>query len=153
MKKISLILAFVLFTLLSVSAQKPIKWRSSIKMTSQTEGIITMKAVIEKGWHLYGTNIPSGGPKATKFDLSQSVGVKLVGNVTPSFAPKNVLDNTFGIKLNWWDQTVTFTQKFKLTGKPNAKIIGSISFMGCNDETCLPPSTQSINILVPKYTK
>ena len=112
-----------------------------------------MKAIIENGWHLYGTNIPSGGPKATKFDLSQSIGVKFIGGTGPSVAPKNVYDNTFGLNLNWWDKTVIFTQKFRLTGKPNAKIIGSISYMGCNDQTCLPPSTQSINIVVPKFTK
>lgn len=136
-----------------MSAQKPIKWRTSVKMTSKTEGVVTMKAIIENGWHLYGTNIPSGGPKATKFDLSQSIGVKFIGGTVPSVTPKNVYDNTFGLNLNWWDKTVIFTQKFKLTGKPNAKIIGSISYMGCNDQTCLPPSSQSINIVVPKYTK
>ena len=153
MKKFSLILVFILFSIFSVSAQKSIKWRTSVKMTSKTEGVVTMKAIIENGWHLYGTNIPSGGPKATKFDLSQSIGVKFIGGTVPSVTPKNVYDNTFGLNLNWWDKTVIFTQKFKLTGKPNAKIIGSISYMGCNDQTCLPPSTQSINIVVPKFTK
>lgn len=153
MKKITLLLAVVLVTTLSSLAQNPIKWRSSVKMTSNTEGVITMKAVITSGWHLYGTNIPSGGPKATKFDFSSSTGIKLIGGVVPSIKPKNVYDNTFGINLNWWDKTVTFTQKFKLTNKSSAKVVGTISYMGCNDQTCLPPSTQSINIVVPKFKK
>lgn len=153
MKKISLLFALILFAAISMSAQKPIKWRSSVKMTSKTEGVITIKAIISTGWHLYGTNIPSGGPKATKFDFSASKGIKLVGGVVPSIKPKNVYDNTFGINLNWWDKTVTFTQKFKLTGKGNAKVIGSITYMGCNNQTCLPPSSQSINFVVPKYNK
>ena len=91
--------------------------------------------------------------KATKFDFSSSTGIKLIGGVVPSIKPKNVYDNTFGINLNWWDKTVTFTQKFKLTNKSSAKVVGTISYMGCNDQTCLPPSTQSINIVVPKFTK
>ena len=153
MKKISLILVVLLSTILSVSAQKPIKWRSNVKMTSETEGVVTIKAIIEPGWHLYGTQIPSGGPKATKIDLSSSEGVKFVGNVTPSIAPKKVYDKTFDLNLNWWDQNVSFTQKFKLSSKKGAKIVGVISFMGCNDQTCLPPSTQSINIVVPSFKK
>ena len=153
MKKISLILVVLLSTILSVSAQKPIKWRSNVKMTSETEGVVTIKAIIEPGWHLYGTQIPSGGPKATKIDLSSSEGVKFVGNITPSIAPKKVYDKTFDLNLNWWDQNVSFTQKFKLSSKKGAKIVGVISFMGCNDQTCLPPSTQSINIVVPSFKK
>ncbi len=153
MKKISLILVVLLSSIVSMSAQKPIKWRSNIKMTSETEGVVTIKAIIEPGWHLYGTQIPSGGPKATKIDLSSSEGVKFVGDVTPSIAPKKVHDKTFDLNLNWWDQNVTFTQKFKLSSKKGAKIVGVISFMGCNDQTCLPPSTQSINIVVPSFKK
>lgn len=153
MKKISLILVVLLSSLFSMSAQKPIKWRSNVKMTSETEGVVTIKAIIEPGWHLYGMQIPSGGPKATKIDLTSSEGVKFVGNITPSIAPKKVYDKTFDLNLNWWDQNVTFTQKFKVTSKKSAKIVGVISYMGCNDQTCSPPSTQSINIVVPSFKK
>ena len=153
MKKISLVFALIFFASIAMYAQKPIKWRTSVKMINTTEGVITMKAIIQQGWHLYGTSIPSGGPKATSFNFSSSVRIKLVGEVTPSYMPKNVFDKSFNINLNWWDKTVTFTQKFKLTNKANAKVVGAITYMGCNDQTCLPPSTQSINIAVPKYNK
>lgn len=153
MKKIVIIVVFLFSVVVSLSAQKPIKWRSSAKMISQTEGELIIKSKIEPGWHLYGTQIPSGGPKATKFDFSQSIGVEFVGPITPSVAPKYVHDKTFDIKLNWWDKDVVFIQKFKLTAKTSAKIVGSISYMGCNDQTCLPPSSQTINIVVPLYKK
>ncbi len=153
MKKLIVILSAIVFTSLLLSAQKPIKWRSSAKMINETEGVITIKAIIEPGWHLYGVDIPSGGPKATKFDFSGSVGVKLVGNVEPSTKPIKVHDNVFDLTLNWWDKTTTFTQKFIKNKKENAKIIGTIQYMGCNDQTCLPPSTQQINITVPDYKK
>lgn len=153
MKRISLIFALILFSVVSMSAQKPIKWRSSVKMTSKTEGVITIRAIIQQGWHLYGTNLPQGGPKATKFDFSSSKGIELVGQVTPSVNPKTVFDKSFGLNLNWWEQSLTFTQKFKVTDKSIAEIIGSVSYMGCNDETCLPPSTQTINLKVPTYKK
>lgn len=136
-----------------VSAQKPIKWRTSAKMINETEGVITMKAIIEPGWHLYGTNIPSGGPKATKFDFSGSTGITLVGEIISSTQPLKVHDKVFDITLCWWDKTTSFTQKFIKKKKENAKIIGTIQYMGCNDQTCLPPSTQNVNIVVSPYKK
>lgn len=153
MKRIIIIVVFLLNFVVLISAQKPIKWRSSAKMISQTEGELIIKAKIEPGWHLYGTQIPSGGPKATKFDFSKSIGVAFVGSITPSIAPEFVHDKTFDMKLNWWDKNVVFIQKFKLTAKTGAKIVGSISYMGCNNQTCLPPSSQAINIVVPQYLK
>lgn len=153
MKKIIVILSIIVLSTIMVSAQKPIKWRTSAKMINETEGVITMKAIIEPGWHLYGTNIPTGGPKATKFDLTNSVGIKLMGEVEPSVKPIKVHDQVFDLTLNWWDKTTTFTQKFTINTKENVKIVGTIQYMGCNDQTCLPPSTQKINIVVPAYKK
>ena len=153
MKKTALILSLILFSVIALSAQSPIKWRCKVKMISETEGVVTMKAIIEQGWHLYGTNLPSGGPKSTKFDLTSSTGIKFIGDIAPSVAPKKVHDNVFDLDLNWWENTVSFTQKFKLTGKGTPKVSGTISYMGCNDQTCLPPSTQNINIIVSPSKK
>jgi len=150
MKKSLVIIVLTILSAISLSAQNPIKWRSSIKMVSKTEGIVTMKAIIEPGWHLYGTDLPKGGPKATSFDFSSSVGIKLIGKVEPSIKPKIVHDKLFDLKLNWWEESLSFTQRFKLDGKGEAKVIATISYMGCNDETCLPPSSKTINIVVPK---
>ncbi len=153
MKKVLIFLSIIVLSTLSLAAQKPIKWRTSIKMINEQEGIITMKAIIEPGWHLYGTSLPKGGPKATKFDLSSSVGVKFIGDIIPSTPPQNVYDKVFELNLNWWEKTLNFTQKFKVIDRKEAKIFGTIFYMGCNDQTCLPPSTQSINIVVPSYKK
>jgi hypothetical protein len=42
---------------------------------------------------------------------------------------------------------VTFTRKFKLTGKKaDAVINGKITYMACNDENCMPPKTENITL-------
>lgn len=150
MKKITFLLAAIIISMMSAVAQTtPVKWRSSVKMTSSTEGVITIKAVISDGWHLYGTNIPDGGPKATVLDFSESKGVKFTGSFTPSAKPTTKMDEMFGIKLSWWASDVTFTRKFKLTGKKaDAVINGKISYMACNDENCMPPKTESVTLKI-----
>ena len=153
MRKISLLLAIVVAATFGAIAQNPIKWRTSVTMTSETEGVVTMKAILQNGWHLYGTELPAGGPKATKFDLSASTGVIFIGTLVPSIKPAEQHVDMFNLTLNWWDKNVTCTQKFKVTDASTAKIIGVINYMGCNDETCAPPKKQKISIVVPPYKK
>lgn len=117
-------------------------------MTNATEGIVTVKAIIQSGWHLYGFDLPKGGPKSTSFDFSGSSGIELIGAVNPSIKPVEVFDNMFQLMLNWWDSNVTFTQRFKATGeKPTIK--GVITYMGCNEQTCTPPRKENITLTIP----
>ena len=69
---------------LSVSAQQPVRWRTIVKTTGADTGTVTFKALVTPGWHLYGLDIPEGGPKATSFDLSGSAGIKFTGPVSPT---------------------------------------------------------------------
>jgi thiol:disulfide interchange protein DsbD len=127
----------------------PIKWHVSARMTSATEGVVRLKAVINQGWHLYGTEMPKGGPKATTIDFTDT-GVKFKGTLTPSVKPVAKHDTQFDIDVTWWEGSVTFTRKFKNTGKAS-KISGSITYMGCNDQTCLPPKTEQFSVAITPY--
>lgn len=149
MKKITFLFAALIISMMSAVAQTPVKWRTSVEMKSSTVGVLTVKAIITDGWHLYGTNIPDGGPKATVLDFSDSKGVKFTSEFKSSVKPTEKMDEMFGIKLSWWASNVTFTRKFKLTGKKtDATINGKISYMACNDENCMPPKTESVTLKI-----
>jgi thiol:disulfide interchange protein DsbD len=147
MKKITFLLLALVISVMSAMAQNPIKWRTTYKMTSDKEGVLTVKAIVTDGWHLYGTKIPDGGPKATALDFSESKGIKFTSTFKPSAQPTEKMDDMFGLKLNYWGSNVTFTRKFKLTGKKaDAVINGKITYMACNDENCMPPKTENITL-------
>lgn len=132
----------------SLSAQNnsgPFTWRSNVKMLSATEGEVIVKVTIAQGWHLYGLQLPTGGPKPTVFDFSKSTGVKLKGKVVASKSPTEKYDKMFELKLNYWTGSVTFRQRFKVTNKRKARIEGTVNYMGCNDNTCSPPATFTIS--------
>ncbi len=133
-------------------AQSPIRWRMIVKMTSPTEGTVTVKALLSDGWHLYGFDMPKGGPKPTTFDFSESTGIKLVGEPEPSVKPVMKDDKQFGEKLSQWESNVTFVQRFKLTGKGGVVKLG-IRYMGCNDATCMPPRTENFSTPEPEFKK
>lgn len=133
-------------------ASAPIVWRGSARMTSATEGVITLTAMMQKGWHLYGMQMPADGPQSTVVKFEPQNGVAYVGKLKVNKAPIKKMEEMFGTEVEFWEDTVTFTRKFKLSSKKVdlKPIVVSVSFMGCNDETCLPPSTKELRINVKK---
>lgn len=151
MKKALLFILTVVAIAMAATAQNPVRWRTTVKMTSPTEGEIVIKALVSDGWHLYGLDMPDGGPKATSFDFSGSAGIKTVGKVCPSTEPISQEDPLFGQKLSWWGSNVSFVQRFKVTDNSKGAIKVAISFMSCNGETCTPPRTEIVTATIPQY--
>ncbi len=139
MRKTASLLLAITFFILNASSQilEPIKWKAEIKEAEQQ---IIFTAGIESGWHLYGMNLPEGGPVSTTFKYDKLKGVSLIGNPEPKSASITKKDETFGLVLTWYEKQAKFIQKIKITDKTGYLIEGYINYMGCNDESCLPPS-------------
>lgn len=141
---INLLIAIIAFVGISCSAQTPVRWRASVTATGENTGVLTIRALVADGWHLYGLELPKNGPKPTSFDLGASADIKFEGTPKPSRAPLKVDDPMFGLTLTWWDSNVEFTIPFKVTG-PKPKINCVISFMTCDGTTCRPPARETIS--------
>lgn len=139
MSKKALLSILLLVSSLALFSQiyDPVKWKVSSIENGKT---ITVKfaATIEKGWHVYGTSLPEGGPRATSFKFETVENTTLVGNVTSTSNLIRQYDDVFEMELNWYAQSAIFKQELKITKKPY-RIAGYIEFMACNGETCLPP--------------
>lgn len=147
----SLLILFIASTLpASAQMAKTVNWRLSIKMTDKTEGVATLKAHIEPGWHLYSTTLPKGGPNPTVMDFSESKGIKWVGQQTVTPAPTTGYDQLFSMKLAWWTDTVTWRRKFKVTDADNAIIKCTIKYNTCNNQTCSMPVTETLSRKIAK---
>ncbi|MCI9042632.1 MAG: DUF255 domain-containing protein [Muribaculaceae bacterium] len=146
MKLRLLTLVAMIATVIAASAQilNPVTWTTSVEMTSNTEGVINYTASIEEGWHLYSTSLPDGGPNPTSVTYDLLEGVELVGELTPSRPAPETIDMVFHLKLGWWTGDVTLTQAFRLTA-PAYNIEGYISYQGCNDESCIPPTKETFS--------
>lgn len=140
-----LLLIFTILTALGAvaRAQAPIRWRLSVKMTDDTTGIATVRALISEGWHLYGMTMPEDGPRPTRFITDASESIEFTGDASPSVAAAEVYDPMAEATVTRWDSNVSFTLPFTVTGNdPVIKI--TVSYMGCNDTTCLPPSAETL---------
>lgn len=124
--------------------------RASVKMVNATEGSVVVKFKVTPGWHVYGMNIPDGGPIALNIDLGQSTGIRFTGSPTATPAPEVKLDDAFGMKLPFWNGDFTIKLPFEVIDAAKAKIVGSVRFQGCNGTTCAPPKTRKVNLSLPK---
>lgn len=146
MRKTLIIALSLLFVSLVTNAQivNPVKWNTSVKMTDATHGSIILKATIDKGWHMYATDIPEGGPIATSVEMSTLNGVKLDGKLSWDSKPIESHDKSFDMTLKWWEKQVTLTQKF-VTTADKYEIKGTIRYMSCNDTQCSSPESESFS--------
>ena len=144
------VLTLALLLSLSASSQilKPVKWSYAAKKTSKTEAILYLKATIEDSWHIYSQNMADGGPVKTTFTFPASKAYKLVGK-TIEPKPITKFEKSFEMNVSYFEKSAIFQQKIKLIGK-NPTVKGSLEFMVCDDQQCLPPETVEFSIPVTK---
>jgi thiol:disulfide interchange protein DsbD len=141
MKHVSFFLSFLFLTVFQAIAQivEPVKWTFESKQNGN-EATLIFKAKIEEGWHLYDTQLPDGGPIKTSIHFADTTQFEFTGDLVKDPAPTEVFDKTFNMKLGYFSNQVTLTQKVKLKNTDKNEIKGFVEFMSCNDETCTPPA-------------
>ena len=120
--------------------QEPIKFKTEWKQNSETEAEIVFNATIDKGWHVYSTELGDGGPISATFNIDNIEGAETIGKLTPVGNEINEMDPIFGMKVRYFVNKATFIQKIKITDK-NYSIKGFLEYGACNNENCLPPTS------------
>jgi thiol:disulfide interchange protein len=147
MKKLILILTIFMVSGASAQIIDPIKWNfSSVQSGNELKLIFIAK--MDKGWHLYDTGLPEGGPISTQFVYDDSTAFEFVGSLQKIPLPVEKFDKTFEMNLRYYSDSVVFTQNIKIKNKNISSIKGHVSFMGCDEESCLPPNDTSFDFPV-----
>lgn len=146
MKKLLLILV-ILFTgrMAFAQVETPVTWQYAAKKVSPTEAMILFKATIDEGWHIYSLNIKDGGPIKTSFKFTPLKEYTLSGK-TIEPKPVTKFEKAFSMNVSYFENSVVFQQKVKLKGK-KATVKGTLEYMTCNNQKCLPP--EDVNFSVP----
>ena len=139
-----LILFTLLFSLTAMAQQNPVHFSVQQKQVSPTEVEVIFTAKIDQGWHVYSTNLPADGPTSASLHVDKAEGVTPVGKLTPRGKELNVYDKTFEMKLRYFENSVGFVQRYKITAKTYS-IKGYLEYGACNDEMCLPPTQVEFN--------
>jgi thiol:disulfide interchange protein len=147
MKKI-ILLWLCLFTLqASAKIDTPVHWKFASAKIAENKYAVTFTANIDKGWHLYSQFLKSGGPVPTSFKFEKTPDLSLIDKVTEKPAAISGFDQSFQMTILYHEHQVTFTQIVKTTG-PDAHVTGSLNYMVCSGQKCLPPTDVSFDIPV-----
>lgn len=153
-RKTLLSLTALLLTM-SISAQiyEPVKWTQKVKVTSATTADVIIHATIDDGWHLYGMNIPEDGPRPTAIVFDKFENAKKLGEIRAVSKLIKAFDANFNMELNWYVNDADFIQKISFKDAAKVKINGSIEFMVCNDQSCLPPTTIPFTVRIAQQAQ
>lgn len=143
---------------LSAQLQEPVRWETTVKQVpavkqepaiQQEEGgqlLLIIRATLEDGWHLYSQHIPDGGPQATTISLTVSDGEKdfIAIPWAEMGEAEMVYDSSFHMSLTYYSKTVSFIAALP-QGWEGTTLTGSISYMVCDSQFCLPPTEELLN--------
>lgn len=143
MKKLFFTLIVILFLQASYAQiLNPVKFSYSAVKKGNNQYQVHIKSYIEPKWHLYSVNNPEGGAVATEIKLT---GVKSGYKVKEVGKMKTVYDKEFKMDQKFFENNVDFVELVNIN-KPTGKLVGSITYMVCNDRQCLPPKEVAFEI-------
>lgn len=126
------------FSLSAQAQADPVSWKITKTKVKSGEYELIFEATIEPHWAIYSQFLESeDGPIATSFTFETTENAILSDKVEEIGQRLDVYDQLFEMNISKYKKTVKFVQRVKMEAK--GQISGYITFMCCNDESCLPP--------------
>ena len=119
--------------------QDPVHFSVSQKQVSPTEVDVIFTGKIDAGWHVYSTGLPADGPISATITTEKAEGAKADGKLKAQGKEISTFDKLFDMNLRYFEHSVTFVQRYKVTGK-TYDIKGFMEYGACNDQNCMPPT-------------
>lgn len=139
MKKNILFLLLFSFSFIGLKAD-PINWTFKLEDKGNNEIDLIATASIDAGWHMYDSEVPSGGPNATELSIDELKGATKLGKLTFSEANHTKgFDKIFQMELGTFEKQAIFRQRFKVTDKNIFSLKGDFRAQACTDQECTPP--------------
>ena len=126
---------------LQAQIQTPVRVKVALDRVSDAEVKVVYRLTMDRGWHVYSTNLPDDGPTSAAFEAVKLEGAKLNGPLKAEGKEHEAYDQNFGMTLRYFEKEVRFVQSVTLSGGPYL-IEGYLEYGACNDENCLPPAKE-----------
>ncbi len=141
MKKKTLLVIGLLLAATAASAQlaNPVKWTFAARKAKDNVYEVRMEARIQPGWSMYSQGTPDGGPFPTKVTFGKNTNVLYGGKVREAGQLKKKYEEVFGVDVHYYTDSVTFVQLVKRKQGIPTTLSGTVEFMACDAEQCLPP--------------
>lgn len=148
MKKIILASLFIVSALLT-QAQKmnPVSWNFQAVKKADKQYDIILTANVESPWHIYSQFVKKG-PVPTSIEFKTNPLVQFKGAVKEIGKLEKNFDKNFDAEISYYSNKVQFVQSVSLKVASKTKLAGTIEYMVCNDEKCLPPISIPFDVVL-----
>ena len=145
-KYIAALLLIVLSVTANAQMESPVKWTFAAKKKADKTYEVVATASLPKTWHIYSQATPKGGPVPTKLTFKKNPLLIIDGVAKESGALKTMHDQVFDVDVKYFNDKVDFVQVVKLKTAATTSVSGTVEYMLCNDEKCLPPTKQNFDV-------
>lgn len=149
MKKLILVVFSLtsIFLIASAQIENPVEWSYSAKKIGHKQYEVHLTATIEGKWHVYAQDAGEG-PEPTSFIFNKNPLIKLIGKVNEIGKLETSFDKNFNSTLKYYNKKVDFVQKISLKSSASTVLKGTVTYMVCNDNKCLPPKDVPFSIKI-----
>lgn len=154
MKKILVFLVLLMtYFVSSAQVKDHASWHYSIERINNQTLQIVARVKLDSGWHIYATDMEDGGPQKTVISLkpdrafSNSTTGKDSGRIISKY------DSSFHISLRYFPDAAVFKKIITVTDTSGFDLKGSILYMLCTEEVCLPPAEMAFSMPIPAMSK
>ena len=120
--------------------QTPVTFSVTNEETPDGKLLVRFSGQVNAGWHVYGTDIPEGGPTPATLTVEKIKGLKADGALRATGKVKRAEDAMFGMTVSYMEGTASFEQTFTITDAQYS-VEGYLTYGACSESNCMPPST------------
>jgi thiol:disulfide interchange protein len=136
MKKLSLLLALLVFTIGNSQILEPVNWSTSVEKISDSEYNLIIKAEIENDWHVYSQYTDEGGSLPIVIEKAKATSeYELIGKAVESDTIKKFND-IFEVYETFFSHSATLKQRIKLSDANISEVTLNLTGQVCKD-VCL----------------
>ena len=143
-----LTIVLLFFGAFIVAQPSYVQWDFSIEENQNDTLTVLMATEIDPGWYVYSQYLESDeGPIATQVSFDEAEDFTFLGKPEESGELVKGFDEIFGMNISKYKNKMEIRQRLLLP-EGTEWISGTVLFMCCDDEMCLPPRETEFSIAV-----
>lgn len=147
MKKFFCLLLAVFISLVGFS-QNPVTWSYEVNKKSAGVYEVVLTAELGATWHIYSQYTGNPGLFAAKFSFKPNPLIKKDGVVKEIGKPEKHYNPDTQVEEKYFSGKVQFIQLVKVKSNTKTNISGTVEYVVCNDNRCLPKSKKTFDLKI-----
>ena len=128
---------------------QPVDWQFSARKIAENTYEVRLTATVDEPWAIYAVDTPEGGPLPTTITFQENPMVLHRGKTRQLGKLHRRQDRTFGVEVHYFTGKVAFIQVVRLRAPVKTQLSGTVEYMACDKERCLPPQVIPFTLMLP----